>query len=86
MLPLLAQDPFHPLRLAHVEPPHIHGTASYSGGDRAFEPVLTNPQMELRAGQPKPPRGFRLVSATFLHDFRTRGAFDDAEISGVVTR
>ena len=42
--------------------------------------------MKLRARQPKPPRGFRFVSPAFLQDLDNRGAFESAEVVGVVAR
>jgi hypothetical protein len=65
---------------------NLHRADSRSRGSSLLESVLADPEVKLRARQPKPPRGFRLVSATFLQDLGNRGAFDDAEIGGVVTR
>jgi hypothetical protein len=47
--PLLAQDPLYSIRLAHDSPQHTHGTASPLRGGSFLEPVLSNPQVKLRA-------------------------------------
>ena len=52
-------------------------------GGSLLESVLADPLVDLRARQPKPPRGFRFVSSAFLQDLGNRGAFDDAQIGGV---
>lgn len=84
MAPLLAQNPLHSLRLAHDEPPH--GFGSRLRGGSFLESILADPQVELRARQPKPPRGFRFVSSAFLQDLGNRGAFEGAQVIGVGAR
>src|SRR4029453_1740033 len=51
---------------------------------RLFEPVLPNPKMELRAGQPQSPRRFRLVTPALAQDLRDRGAFDAPQLGRVL--
>ena len=69
---------------------HRHSAVGFTPRDagqsrygRFLESVLADPQMELRARQPKPPRGFRFVSSAFLQDLGDRGAFESAQIGGV---
>ncbi len=63
-----------------------HGIGSRLRGGRFLEPVLADPQVKLRARQPKPTRGFRFVSPAFLQDLGNRGVFECAQLSGVVAR
>src|SRR4029453_19471355 len=51
-----------------------------------FESVLADPQVELCARQPKPPRGFRFVPPALLQDLGNRGAFEGAQVRGVGAR
>ena len=55
-------------------------------GGSLLESVLADPRVELRARQPKPPRGFRFVSSAFVQDLRDRRAFERAQIRRVVAR
>jgi hypothetical protein len=81
--PLLAQDPLHSTRPMHdVTSNHPALLGDYGGS--LLESVLADPQVELCARQPKPPRGFRFVSSAFLQDLRNRGAFECAQVSGVI--
>ena len=84
--PLLAQDPLHSIRSTHDVPSSPHGTAWRLRGGSLLESVLADPPVDLRARQPKPPRGFRFVSSAFLQDLGNRGAFECAQVSGVVAR
>ena len=84
--PLLAQDPLHSIRSTHDVTSTPHGTAWRLRGGSLLESVLADPPVELRARQPKPPRGFRFVSSAFLQDLGNRGAFECAQVSGVVAR
>ena len=84
--PLLAQDPLHSIRSTHDVTSIQHGTAWRLRGGSLLESVLADPPVELRARQPKPPRGFRFVSSAFLQDLGNRGAFECAQVSGVVAR
>ena len=69
-----------------TSPPSPHGTAWRLRGGSLLESVLADAPVELRARQPKPPRGFRFVSSAFLQDLGNRGAFECAQVSGVVAR
>ena len=51
-----------------------------------LESVLSNPQVKLRARQPKSPCSFRFISTALLQHLRNRRAFDDAQIRGVLAR
>jgi hypothetical protein len=84
--PLLAQDPLHSIRPTHDVTSSPHGTAWRLRGGSLLESVLADPQVELRARQPKPPRGFRFVSSAFVQDLPDRGAFESAQIRGVVAK
>ena len=60
MCPLLAQDPLHSIRPTH-DVTSYHTARLAITRWQLFESVLADPQVELRARQPKPPRGFRFV-------------------------
>ena len=75
---------FHSIRPTHDATSSPHGTASRLRAHGFLESILSNPHVKLRTRQPKSPCGLRFVSAAIVQDLRNRGAFDGAEIGGVI--